>query len=790
MTHLSKKALVTALGFIILSGCSSSGSDSKDEDAVNLDVSGVQALSQNSKVPARVFPVADVDQYEFTVNDANSLVRVEVDGDALNSNIELSVLVMKRLADGSYEQVMGVHKQEGSRSVQTLDVDFLNEEAGTRYRVHVRDYKDDAAQTTRSDGSSEKYTITWRVGGAAINPNGTKEDGEVIVAGDSDTCYTGEIGSFRDVDWMNFNANNGIYRVSTSWRPYNSDVKVTPQIMLVNPSGDVIRTVVANNNSSQNYIFNELLTAGLHSVVISDVGDDDFDLASHYTVCVDPVTSQELAANDEQSNAVVYDNSGSVSGSLDYSGDVDFYSFNAAEGELINFSLATTSDNTCSVTYEVNILNSAGEGLFSKSYTSAELQKEIQVRAPADDTYAIGISEAASSDCTTYGSSDGSSIEYTLNLDVDSIALADPNEVVETGVCSSPTAMLDGVDEGSEEGKIGYAGDIDCFQININDNDTDYRTLELSFTAPGSHVDYELDIRNNRGLTQTFEDTNASENEVRWDISYLITPTAAGSGNGTEVFEFQVSDLGWDEADTVTGYTLAAKLVKLEEAQNSPDPALEGATDVVTVHEYYKENDEQKALAGLAMADDVNKVVMDGQEYMANDTCFAVDRSTATTVDNVTTISFTNWCSGFIDYYGDSDLYKVNLRALYDAARGLTEPSTNSFVCSYDATLFSPAPGSNVEYAWKFHEDENVDNVIASNEYNGGVRDSNTATGGVFLRGAHSRDVNFFTSVGAGLAELPVYVRVLDIRFNDFDGFHDIPYYMNFSMNCQDGNSP
>jgi hypothetical protein len=181
---------------------------------------------------------------------------------------------------------------------------------------------------------------------------------------------------------------------------------------------------------------------------------------------------------------------------------------------------------------------------------------------------------------------------------------------------------------------------------------------------------------------------------------------------------------------------------------------------------------------------------MDGQEYMANDSCFSVARSTATTENNVTNISFNNWCSGYIDYYGDSDLFKVNLRELYDAARGLTEPSTNSFVCSYDATLFSPAPGSEVEYAWKFHEDDNGDNVISSNDYVAGVRDGNTASGGVFLRGAHSNEINFYTSVAAGQAELPVYIRVLDIRFNDFDGFHDMPYYMNFSMNCQDGTSP
>ena len=696
---LTRSAVVGLLS-LVLTGCPLDERKASEESKPDLDHQGTRAVEASSVAVARIYPVGDVDTYSFTVNKADVLVEATLAGKIPASSVQLSMLLQKVLPDGTTQDVLGTHSSEATRLRQQLTIPFINKEAGTAYRVVVRDYKDDQAQTLLTDSIEDTYSYSWSVAGPAVDPDGSKQSAAEITPDDADTCYLGSIERSNDQDWLKFPVpSSGIYQVSIDWSPATNR-QVTPNVLLMDDQGAAINEVLLEHKSQKVYVFQELLNSGDHFLSISGTSDTNTDLSSTYQVCVNAIESSDLMTNDNPSGAIVVESGGPVSGSLDYRGDIDFYTIeNLAEGELISI-LIESSSSACRPLYGVSIVNAQGEKVFSDSYFAGDSNRRVQFRVPEGGDYSVGISEAIGDGCfSSVESGEATSKQYELTLETLDIETQDPGE--STSTCAAPFPIdEDDLRPGTQlTGKISYQGDSDCYSLVINDNIGDYRVLVAEFSSQPTYLDYEFKVDGGDDLKLSGRDFDARSTGSHWRKSFLIAP-----GNSSQEVSISVKDMGGDESDLDSSYTVNLYLHRLEEAQYVPDPSGEGLGSVITSFDYYNENDEQKRVNDPLYAGE--RVAIDGVDHIPNTSCMAYENMTITQVPaqveeiegEVVVVSpektvFTpkTWCAGHIDQTGDYDLYELRFREYFKKALVSLENYNLSLLYENDVVVDSGA---------------------------------------------------------------------------------------------------
>jgi hypothetical protein len=295
---------------IFFGGCVGSGSDSDDAATVT-------ELSLNRSVQGNIAATGDVNWYHFRVVEANNILKVTCSGNHMRPEVDVLVTVYEEDEDGNKVRLYAEHAMEDSELPTDIKIYVYIDRPKDIY-IAVRDLMDDEA-------SSQPYflTIDYQM---PAEGNESFAQAATLVVDDAKTCQTDNIGAIGDLDCFRFDTpGSGIYAVKVDFTPFAGGTDVDLGIELYDADGELLDFLT----SGQGNFFQMLprLDEGRHYIVIKDQGQNDFDSASHYEVCVESVVVDEIYTNDTAAaSTMTYDvgsQTFSTGGVMAYAGDED-----------------------------------------------------------------------------------------------------------------------------------------------------------------------------------------------------------------------------------------------------------------------------------------------------------------------------------------------------------------------------------------------------------------------------------------------------------------------------------
>lgn len=686
------------------------------DDSIN----PITELSLKQSSSGTIATEGEVDWYHYRAIEANNIMQVNCFSNTYRPDVDLLVTVFEVDDSGNKVRMLADHAPEDSQLPADIQMNIYIDSPKDIY-ISVRDLLDD-------EYSDNPYYLTIDfTGGADGNDNFT--EAIALTVDDASSCRTDCIGTIGDVDCYSFSASvDGIYNILIDFNQFAGGTDVELSIDLYNSEGVLQESLSRPQGSSYNLL--PFLTSGEYYILIDDYGKDDFDNASTYQICINSATTNEASVNDsiENASAMTYDNASctySISGSLDYMEDVDWYQFSLQNIETTGFKVLNIrfddGEEEIGFNYQVNIINiqeSTENPLLSHSFVGGSTEYQSQIKAAESGDHYLMIQASP-------GQTISQSAPYTVSIEVLDIEdqaevnekIVDPN----TGETAIGNNTINTADELLPDtttiGKIGYRGDEDWYYIEIEDT-AEPQILEvfLDTNSETSYVEYYLSIIRDQLHMKAF-DTIGEDGPTELKMSLLVP--AIESGNPVHYF-FKVCDYQGDDGDGLTEYRIRANLRDIPASLPS-NPNINSSS--VT---YYKEDVEREDDSAVSIALEHNS--LSEKEYKVNTTILkfndpndsnfqgeGISRIYDASTD-LTTITFP-WVAGYIDFQGDQDWFQIDMAPLFSDAN---VPLESDWYYDIQIELHTGNPGSPVEYVWKLYRDYDQDGELVDYE-----RDSN-----------------------------------------------------------------
>lgn len=759
--HLS----LTLFSALLLAGCG--GSDNK---SVSDDEKGTRMLEKNTSLKGTIAPVADVDWYTIDMQQPG-IVALKVYNETLRYDVDMLATVYEQDNNGEFKRLAADHFAENSASSSTLNINVNITSPKTLY-IAVRDLDDN------DESNTETYSISYDVAAPEDN-NGTFENATPVIPGGG--CHTDSIGTVGDIDVMHFTlSNSGVVEMATNFSEFAGGSTVELKISLFNSEGTLVRSV--NNTVDGVYRLVESLAAGSYYLLVYDQGKDDFDTASPFTSCVTNVAAAEVSVDDTQATATSISGNGhfDIAGSLDYAGDQDWNRFQSGATppsiQVLQVEFDPSESNGCNSWYLLEITDSNDEVLFSKEYSTETGPRTAHIKVESSGEHFVSVSAVDDNVCRK-GETQG--MPYTATVDVvnvtDDVEMNDGNNTITNAL------ELDENANQTTSALLSYIGDVDWYHIPVATSNQD-RVLEIFVdTENPTNVEYYINVFLADQIVDSFTARESADHPMSYKTSVLI-PSAVG--NTTSDYFVKIVDLQSDEADIDNNYRIRTNI----HAVQTQAPAI--SDDRVSGAVYFSETDEQTLAAGSSNELTLVVDASDHRTYGFNDTAFSVtaaNQANLVTADTAGTLTVTfPWQSGYIDYDKDRDWYQLNLPAIYTAAGG----TASTWYSEIKIELYSPAPGSLVEYAWGLFRDSSNNFAVSDGQGDDGFfasqGDISAEIAAVDLS-MPAADATGPMWVNSDTASVPFYLAVTDIlnqstNLADNDWGYDQAYYVHVSV--------
>jgi hypothetical protein len=754
------KRLALLLLLVLLFGaCAGSGSDSDDAATTT-------ELELNRSAMGSIAGVGEVDWYHYRVVEANSILRVNCAGKDMRPEVDLLVTVYEEDQDGNKIRLYADHAMEDSQLPADIEI-YLYIDRPKDIYIAVRDLADDEAST-------KPYYLTIDFESPA---EGNESFAQAIPmeVDDSNTCQTDDIGAIGDLDCFQFDTpNNGIYTVKVDFTPFAGGTNVELGVELYDADGVRIESLTGVQGNSLQML--PYLEAGRHYVLVKDQGNDDFDTASHYNICVESVAVDEALENDTTATAttMAYDagtQTFSANGYIAYTGDEDWYALplnniSTSGMKVLNVRFDDGAGDPIVFKYQLAMQDEGNSPLLSHNFNSGSSAYMTQIKAGQGDH--LLVVKAADDQKNTVQA------PYTVSVEVQDI-----DDSAETqGDGNDTLAAADSLSSGvAVDGKVAFRGDEDWYRIDVDTSTP--KVLEVTLdTASAAQVEYYLSLMRDVVIRKAY-DADGSDGPTKLKTSVWVPQNT--SAPQTATYLFKVSDYQNDEGDDVV-YTLQATIRDVPtNVPNGP------ATNPVYFDEISERND------GSAVEVELEATSLAQESYKAN-TALLDYRSGGANItqtvnqDGSTTISFP-WIAGYVDYQGDQDWFQIAMQSL--------DPNNPDDDWYYDieVRLVSGGP-TDIEYVWKYYRDRNNNNLLVdrpteNDGYIGAVGDQDPTSNGTLdidtqnlgddLWVGDQWNGNFYFAVSDF-----DYVRLPDTYEPnpepDNDWGYDQPYYMKITL--------
>lgn len=689
-----KKIIYVAIMVLVLSSCKSGDSNNNNTDTLSNG-----ELTLNHSVAGTISEVGEVDLYHININDANTILSVSVEGDTVHPDVELLVTAYQNDVNED-NRIMADHAPENSYLPANVNMNLYIDQPKEIY-IAVRDLMDDEGDP------EQRYHLTVSTASLEEENNDFSSATQLTVDGQG-SAVTEKIDYVGDKDCFAFNiSQEGVYSVSIDYDPFVGGTQVRPAARLFGPDGAMIDSVT--NITGDGFIFLTHLapSANPYHIVVEDTGNDDSDQSSSYDINIVTVDAGEVYANDTEGEAAQMTVSGgntySVEAALDYAsssedpdhlGDRDWYvipidSINVAGIKVLNITM-TDLDNIRNLGYRISLMEESGAVLFTHDYEGGNAPYVCQIKAGTGNHYLLV--QTAGTDRVQ------ESAAYSVDIEV--IGVTDPAEAGNgNNTESNATVITSGI---NTEGKIAFRSDVDWYRIQVPTDSP--KILEVSLESAVSMVEYDVQIRLNNNTLKRLYDTNGSDAATVLETSIYID----ANSQATTDYYIKVADYQDDDGDVIP-YNLLVNVV--------PIPADAGvATAPGDEYRYYFSEVEERAMDATRSTDLELEIWTTEQPEFKADTSFLNFRATdlaalhitkTNNPDGTVTITFP-WIAGFVDYQGDRDFYKLDLKTLNPAI-----PDTQWY---YDVEIrLATRAATDVEYNWKFYRDHNGNGIIMDN---------------------------------------------------------------------------
>jgi hypothetical protein len=614
----------------------------------------------------------EVKWYHYRAVEANRILQVKCTSETLRPDVDLLVTLYQLDNQGRKTIIYGDHAPEDSVSPADLTLNTFIDRPKDIY-IAVRDYKDD-------DKSDKPFYLTIDFAGQADGDDSLSRATALSVNGSS--CPTNTIGYVLDTDCYRFTATGGIYDIGVAFSAF-SGTPVQLSVSLYDGNGTLIET--QSRPGGKNYHLIHYLRPGDYYVLVSDHGKDHFDNASTYQVCINSADSTEAYENDTPADATEidltrYGQERSITGSLDYSEDKDYYEVKTPSQSSGFKVLHLDFHATGTARYQVSLISEDSSVIMTHLYNGGAAEYHTQVRIDGDPYLMVQ---------PTPGQNMSQSAPYNATLtvlDIDDDAEVSPNQndTIQTADPLAPTSNP----ASATRGKISYRGDTDWYAVTIPAH-AQPQILEVYFSAPVSEVEYCVSIMGSQ-LLKTLSNMNAEAIATN-----LKTSLPVPASTSQAVYSFKVNDHKDDEGYDVT-YAIRVDLKDIPAAL----PAVANGSPPYGSPVHYFSDATGSTAHSVTL--EYNSVLR--KNFGVNTTLLDFAGATVqqnTPVTGLSTVTFP-WIAGYVDYQGDQDWYMIDFQPL--------DTSTSWY---YEIYVDLYAPGSDVEYVWKFYPDRNDNRVVA-----------------------------------------------------------------------------
>jgi len=668
---MKKLYLIIPALLLLIFGCSGSDNPSRDEDPVT-------ELNLRQDATGQIASVGDVDWYHYRVTEANTVMEISCRSNTYRADVDLLVSVYEENASGEKIRLYADHAMEDSQLPADIKL-YIYIDTPKDIYIAVRDLKDDECSDnnyylkidfTTSDQGNENFS-------QAVS----------ITVDDEQSCQVDAINSIGDVDCFTFTADtDGIYEVKVDYTPYQGGTEVKLTLDLYDSDGVLIDNL-ATGRDNQYYMRLSLL-AGDYYVLVDENGRNDFDNSSTYQICINSIDTDENRQNDTAGTATLV-STGSpmeISGSLDYSGDQDWYRFSTTGSGLKVLNLTFTVANI-NFKYQINVEDADNNLLLTHDQSGGITVYATQIRAGEGDYHYLMI-EAADGQTITQPAS------YEVSLDV--LTITDPNDAANLGNSPDTAVELIAGAAAVSDTYIGFRGDVDWYKISVPAVDPiQAQVLEIDLqNSAASDVEYYLSILYGSSIVKKVFDSNGEDGATHLKMSILVPKS-----DQDLTYFFKVCDYQGDDGDSAIAYEIKADIKQFITALPT-----DGYGDLADT-QYYAEPNELDETSTITL----QHSSIQETEYKVNSSLLDFHQDTlpdwiTTTTDGegLTTITFP-WIGGYIDYQRDMDFFEVDLGP-YVAT------DTNWY---YEIKMeLHVGDGSEVEYSWEFYRDSNQDQVL------------------------------------------------------------------------------
>ena len=650
--------------------------------------SGMTELSLSERSSGTIAEVGEVDWYHFNAIEANNVLQINCNGESYNPPVDFLVQVYERDPEGKLVRIWGDHAPEDSALAADIVMNIPITQPRDLY-ISVRDLMDDEAS------DQTRYWLALAYTHEAVD-NDTFAQATPLGVDDPEGCVSDIINTVGDVDCFGVEINTpGVYNIHSTFEVYDT-TPVRLNINVFDDNGDLVYT--ARRVQETEYDWSLYLETGQYHIVVQDEGRDDADASAPYTLCITSVGVDEAMLNDTPltAQALSPDSESTVptytaEAALAYQQDQDWYAVDVADAsgfQTLKLTFIDSVPDGIAAGFEIVIVDPQSEELLVHDHPNGANGYAVQVKVnPGRNLVGIG-----SADGTTISEA----LDYELTIEV--ITVDDLAETDGDGNDTMTTADTLIAPDASVEGKIGFRGDVDWYDITIPDS-TDDLVLSIFLTAQDlSLVEYCVDISNGAPLA-TLSDTNGLDAPTQLKTSYFVP-----SESEDRHFYIRVGDCQGDDGDDVA-YELRVK------TDSVPATVAPHGTDTTI---YSSESDEfdqsaspdhDAAAFATAAAIQVECAIYPqyDPEFKANNQVLKVgelDGNNQWTSD---------WIAGFVDYQGDQDWYVLDIQPKHPLGDSNIMIPENWF---YDIQIQFYSPGGDVEFTWKLYRDRVTANGI------------------------------------------------------------------------------
>ncbi|MGB0438537.1 MAG: pre-peptidase C-terminal domain-containing protein [Paracoccaceae bacterium] len=352
-----------------------------------------------------------------------------------------------------------------------------------------------------------------------------------------------QLGIESDRDWFGVDLTAGqIYRVDLRGADGGFGTLADPMIYSIRDDNGT--ALVGSENDNANGSLNSRLefianTTGRYYI---DVGSSDDESAGTYHLLVSTLSvTDDFAGSAATSGVLPID--GSVSGSIDLSGDQDWFAMTLLAGERYVWTLEGVGGDALNSTRTLAIYGDDGQEVTSAGSpdaTSEDSQSTLRFTAPDTGLFFVSV-----------GAGTGTTGDYAV-----SFANTNPADSIPNHAGSAATIALDG----TVSDRIDYAGDQDWIKVSLEAG----TTYDIEVTGAGLNPQIMGLYSTDTVLQPGSSDAGAGDGTAL--VSFTAPASAdffvsvAGQGNSTGVYSLTVSEHVVPDdftADTSTSGTVA-----------------------------------------------------------------------------------------------------------------------------------------------------------------------------------------------------------------------------------------